>query len=295
MHVVGLRHANAGGALAAGALKVGAKVNFRHKYVSAEHPDAYAAYCSRFKIGFMPRFGSRLLKAAGFSSPVTSEIRSVSGVGNSLAVVVEVESPFQTSPPECFLTRPTVDGRGVYAIINVLNMKAYIGSTENFDLRRRQHLQLLERGTHFSPNLQHDWQKNPSAFAFVVVDVNPPDLARKEQHRKYISSTENPAFGYNQGSGFSPTVQQRPSVTPYPSSTSHQSASRPHAKFPTTTTYAGAGVNATPAISSESHQYQSRPTPPVNQSGGCLIAVAIGLGFLAAVLEAGMLIAGLVP
>lgn len=305
MHVVGLRYENASGALAAGALKTGAKVTFRHKFVSAEHPDAYVAYCSRFKIGFMPRFGSQLLKTAGYSSPITSTIRTVSGAGHALAVVVDIYSPFGASPPECSLTRPTTDGLGVYAIVNVRNMKAYIGSTESFERRRKQHLQLLERGEHFSPNLQRDWKEDPSAFAFVVVDIAPAELGRKEQHRIYISSTGNPAFGYNQGAGFSPAVEPRPhsshtQPTLYPSRTASGTYASPATISPL---YHGTGAIATPAASSQSQpathssgsqQHRSASTTHSPQSSGCLILLAIGCGFCGAVTGLGVLLSGLI-
>lgn len=306
MHVVGLRYENASGALEAGALIVGATVNFRHKYVSAEHPDAYAAYCSRYKIGFMPRFGSRLLMAAGYSSPITSEIRAVSGSGKSIAVVVEIRSPFSASPSECSLTRPTTDNHGVYAIVNVLNMKAYIGCTGNFELRRRQHLKMLEQGEHFSHFLQRDWKQSPSAFAFVRVDVKPPDMAEKEQLRKYISSTEDPAFGYNQGAGFAPTSQPRPASegqstpTPIPSKVGSAPFPRPATSPP----HRDTGFSTGPATSQEKHpvlqtasSQQNRPSLPstVPQDTGCLVVLAISCGFVLAAAGVGVMFAGLIP
>ena len=213
MHIVGLRYENAGGALSAGVLKPGAKVNFRHKYINAEHPDAYAAFCKRYKIGFMPRFGSRLLAAAGITSPITSQIRRVSGRGKNVSVIVDIDSPVQTAPGGFSLTDQTSSESGIYAIVNVHNLKAYIGSTGNFNTRRSQHLALLQKGTHFSPQLQRDWLANPLAFAFILVDISPSDRDNLERKRIYISQTEDPTFGYNQGSGFAPTTSPRPQAS----------------------------------------------------------------------------------
>ena len=233
MHIVGLRYENATGALSAGALKPGAVVNFRHKYINAEHPDAYVAYCSRYKIGFMPRIGTRLLEAAGYTSPIRSKIRSVSGSGKYLEVVVDLNSPFQTAPTACSLTRPTTTDSGIYAILNTQSWKAYIGSTKNFETRRYQHLTLLQTGHHFSPNLQRDWSTNPSAFAFVIVDISPSDPAALERHRIFISKTENPEFGFNQGGGFSPTTTpRRSSSNGQPNSPAPLPTQIPHSQKP---------------------------------------------------------------
>ena len=279
MHVVGLRYENAGGALAAGALVAGNKVTFRHKYVSAEHPDAYAAYCSRYKIGFMPRFGSRLLQAAGHSSPVTSVIRSVSGSGRDLSVVVDVDSPFQVAPDACSMLRPTRNGHGVYAIVNVRNMKVYIGSTGNFEARRKQHLHELEKGSHFSHTLQRDWHADSRAFAFVIVHDAPADLAAEEQKCKYIYSTENPAVGYNQGGGFSPPVQPRYA------SPQQTASSAPFVNTSARQTSYEYAANAGTAKTQPGGSFSNPSTPPrtpspANQQSGCMVMAAITLAGL---------------
>ena len=294
MHIVGLKYYSASDARKARALVAGASINFRQHYESAEHPDAYRAFCRTFFIGHMPRFASRVLVAAGGPSPVAATVTSVSGRGGGTQVIVDVASPLSMSPESCSLSRPAAQGIGVYAIVNVRNMKAYIGSTNNFETRRRQHLRELEQGSHFSPNLQREWRTDPGAFAFVVLDHAPEDLLEQEQHCKYIYHTEDLAVGYNQGSGFSPANQSRnqsptqPSAVPRYARASSPGASWAAATYGTSGLSGGAGgtTPANPSTPSGNSKNSAAPQPT-----GCMsvlvimaltVCLAIGMGVLRA-------------
>ena len=62
-------------------------------------------------------------------------------------------------------------GSGVYAIVNILNGKKYIGSTVHFKSRLAAHLKLLRLGKHHSPALQNSWNKyGEQAFRFEIIE-----------------------------------------------------------------------------------------------------------------------------
>jgi hypothetical protein len=278
MHIVALAHYSASKARQAKALIEGAAVNFRQHYESPEHPDAYRAYCRRFHLGHMPRFASRLFVAAGKPSPIKATICSVSGRGKSLEVVVDIKSPLHEAPAACSLQSPAPAGRGVYAIVNVRNLKAYIGCTENFEARRKQHLQALRQGAHPSKNLQRDWHQAPDNFAFVVIKESPADLLAEERYRKNIYHTEDSSVGYNQGEGFAPASQPRPpSVATAPVTAGQQlagvstwQASRGYTGPIYTPPAAGS-----PAVHTET---ASRPAPPkAPQTAGCMVVLGMVL------------------
>lgn len=61
--------------------------------------------------------------------------------------------------------------RCVYAVINVFNDKHYIGSTNNFKQRRKEHISFLNRKLHNSKSLQKDWDKaGRHAFQFKILE-----------------------------------------------------------------------------------------------------------------------------
>jgi hypothetical protein len=275
MHIVGLRYYSAPNARRAKALVVGATVNFRHYYESDEHPDAYRAYCRRFFIGHMPTFASSTLVAAGRPTPIVGEVAHIiSGRGKKLQVVVNLTKSLATAPEACALLSPAPSGYGVYAIVNVRSMKAYIGCTDNFETRRLQHLRALEKGSHFSPNLQRDWAASPGVFAFVVLDQSPADPLRKEYDRKYIYHTEDPTVGYNQGGGFAPGFAPRVSVRQAPAA----AEPRPVSPHRPTGGQGGWGQVLTPVNNSGSGNAtasNSATTPPTShqtqQPAGCML------------------------
>lgn len=59
---------------------------------------------------------------------------------------------------------------GVYAMFNLANGHAYVGSALKINRRRQRHLRDLRRGTHDNPHLQAAWKMyGEKAFVFVVL------------------------------------------------------------------------------------------------------------------------------
>lgn len=89
---------------------------------------------------------------------------------------------------------------GIYKITNLVNGKFYIGSTSNFQKRKREHRSGLITNTHFNNHLQHAFNKyGIESFSFEVVEHvdNIGDLLDVEQ--KYLDEL-NPCdmeIGYN--------------------------------------------------------------------------------------------------
>lgn len=61
---------------------------------------------------------------------------------------------------------PNYSGCGVYAIINIIDFKAYVGSSRNIRKRAREHLHELKNKSHSSKELQKDFDKK---LRFVVL------------------------------------------------------------------------------------------------------------------------------
>lgn len=72
---------------------------------------------------------------------------------------------------------------GIYAIVNTVNNKRYIGSTKNIKSRFKQHVSSLKSNTHFNQHLQHSFNKyGESHFKFIILEYcNIDNLIQKEQ------------------------------------------------------------------------------------------------------------------
>jgi group I intron endonuclease len=74
---------------------------------------------------------------------------------------------------------------GVYAIVNTVNWKTYVGSAAGRGIRHRweQHRSDIKHGKHHSSYLQRAWGKyGPDAFKFVVIEeCAPEDCLMREQ------------------------------------------------------------------------------------------------------------------
>lgn len=218
MRLTGLRYWQASTAVAAGAVCIGAPIRFeqaaeRARTDMGESAFSYRAYCGSYHLGHMPHFASTLLRAASAYIVVGGHIRTVSGSGNSLEIDVSIDSPIESAPSGHTLQCSQDENDGVYAIVNVRDMRAYIGKTANLDRRRKQHLNGLRKGTHPQTQLQQEWLSSPHAFAFVVIDASPEDIKKKEAYRIFIHGTQDPAIGYNFGEGFSPGPKRERSAT----------------------------------------------------------------------------------
>ena len=95
---------------------------------------------------------------------------------------------------------------GIYAIVNIINNKKYIGSATRLKERFRNHKTLLKRNKHFNSHLQNAWNKyGEDNFKFEILEIisntemqNITELLiQKEEF--YIIKTEsnNRLFGYN--------------------------------------------------------------------------------------------------
>lgn len=72
---------------------------------------------------------------------------------------------------------------GIYAIINIVNDKHYIGSAVNLKIRRRLHTNELKRNEHKNLKLQNSWNANwPFHFIFVILEhCEKNNLIQREQ------------------------------------------------------------------------------------------------------------------
>lgn len=63
------------------------------------------------------------------------------------------------------------NGAGIYAIINIQTDKLYIGSTNDFSRRYKQHSNMLKSGKHHCKHLQNSYKKHGrNSFIYVVVE-----------------------------------------------------------------------------------------------------------------------------
>lgn len=72
---------------------------------------------------------------------------------------------------------------GIYAIINIINDKHYIGSAINLKIRRRIHTNELKRNDHANSKLQNAWNKYwQYDFIFIILEYcNKEELIKREQ------------------------------------------------------------------------------------------------------------------
>lgn len=72
---------------------------------------------------------------------------------------------------------------GIYAIVNKLSGRKYIGSSRDLDKRKRGHFSTLRRGCHHNVWLQRSHDKHgPKAFQFVILEeCKPADLFSREK------------------------------------------------------------------------------------------------------------------
>ena len=61
---------------------------------------------------------------------------------------------------------------GLYAIVNTVNNKSYVGSSNNIGRRIKEHKNELRRNEHFCKHLQNSWNKHgESLFQFKTIGV----------------------------------------------------------------------------------------------------------------------------
>lgn len=88
---------------------------------------------------------------------------------------------------------------GIYIIVNIVNNKYYIGSTNNISLRWMDHKTKLNRNRHSNKYLQAAWHKHgKDNFNFYVLEHCSIDkLIEREQFWINKSKCCNKEYGYN--------------------------------------------------------------------------------------------------
>ena len=86
---------------------------------------------------------------------------------------------------------------GVYAIVNTVAKKEYVGKSKNIKIRFNTHLNNLKKGNHPNKHLQADWNEYGSkAFIFTVREICPMDIAGEIEAR-YIQRFHHTESLYN--------------------------------------------------------------------------------------------------
>lgn len=81
---------------------------------------------------------------------------------------------------------------GIYAIVNKVNGRRYIGATGRFMYRWTSHRLLLNKGKHPTRGLQQDWSAYGSdAFEFVILQVA-GIMSLNQLETKYTNQCDNP-------------------------------------------------------------------------------------------------------
>ena len=101
-----------------------------------------------------------------------------------------------------FLPQPyAANVAGVYAIVNRVNGKLYVGSGVNLRHRWSEHRHDLAKGKHHSPYLQRAFNKTPEAFYIEVIEETPTadrkSLLRREQFWIDFFKAHLAECGYN--------------------------------------------------------------------------------------------------
>lgn len=88
---------------------------------------------------------------------------------------------------------------GVYAIVNGVNNKKYIGSSIDIPSRKSEHMRSLSLGKHNNKLMQEDFNKEGrSVFTFVILELcNPRERLEKEKYWIYLYNTRDITYGYN--------------------------------------------------------------------------------------------------
>lgn len=83
----------------------------------------------------------------------------------------------------------------VYKILNRINNKFYIGSTNNFKTRKRNHIYKLKNNKHDNIYLQRAWNKyGEENFEFIIMKKIPREK-QFEEEQKYLDKLQ--PFGDN--------------------------------------------------------------------------------------------------
>lgn len=88
----------------------------------------------------------------------------------------------------------------IYKIVNLVNDKFYVGSTNNKNERFRTHRNKLRRGVHHCAHLQASWNKyGEEKFAFKVIAHVPDGESLQDAEDAWLISNVGKAHCYNSG------------------------------------------------------------------------------------------------
>ena len=219
MRIVGLQHYEAVDAYSAGVLRTNAQV-FIERVSSGtkrrgENSWSYRVYCGSYHIGYLPDFIGRLVAISGSQKWYQARVCDVRqkksrATGRS---VLEVDTCFQTgltkAPDGYMLCKGSPRVPGIYGIVNMSDMRTYIGRSTDLSRRKSEHRVAFEKGAHFKTALQAEYDENAEQLAFIVIDKDPDDLEYQEQYRVFLYGTKDEVNGFNFGVGFSPGSSQK--------------------------------------------------------------------------------------
>lgn len=98
---------------------------------------------------------------------------------------------------------------GIYAILNKINNKSYIGMSQDIHTRWAAHKYRLNHNIHKNKHLQSAWNKyGESSFDFfVLLECNTTELCKNEVKLIALFNTVNEDYGYNLAGGGEGTVK----------------------------------------------------------------------------------------
>lgn len=81
----------------------------------------------------------------------------------------------------------------VYQIKNIKNDRVYFGVTQEFEKRKRSHINMLRKGTHNNHDLQNDWSnQNEETFIWTIINSFNNRVEAEYYEIKMINSVNNP-------------------------------------------------------------------------------------------------------
>jgi len=89
---------------------------------------------------------------------------------------------------------------GIYAILNTVNDKLYVGSAVNFKRRWSKHIRYLNNKIHPNKFLENSWHKHGQQnFIFVILEIClvRENLIKREQHWINLTKCYERELGYN--------------------------------------------------------------------------------------------------
>lgn len=87
---------------------------------------------------------------------------------------------------------------GIYAIVNTVNNKRYIGGASNFRRRAYEHFSALRRLKHYSKELQKDFiTYGESVFEFNVLELCSENMIERENYFIQNLKSNTKECGYN--------------------------------------------------------------------------------------------------